>query len=275
VSTADVQATEKTSDVGNMAWVGQALVQLYEASGDEAHVSAAAAIGNWVQANCHDTRGAGGYTGGLTARGKRIKWKSTEHNIDLYSLFTLLADATGEPVWSTRAAWAEGFVEAMWDPGEGRFYVGTRNDDKTPERSALAEDVNSWSYLALRNPSYAASLDWDVKNLAVSAGGFSGVSFCEDDRSGVWFEGTAHLADALELRNQSGDEGQADTYLSDIAHAQTNGPNSDGLGIIAASKDKLSDCEGEFYFASLHTGATSWYLLAAERVDPFLPIVSL
>jgi len=271
-SPSDVKATEETSDVGNMAWVGQALVHLYDASGEQAYLSGAQAIGNWVQTHCRDSRGAGGYTGGLTARGKRIKWKSTEHNIDLYSLFTLLAQATGQSEWSTRATWAERFVEAMWDASAGHFYVGTRNNGKTPERSVLPEDVNSWSYLALENPTFASSLDWDVQNLAVSTEGFSGVSFCSGDRSGVWFEGTAHLADALELRDGPGDEAQADAYLSDIEHAQAAGLNSDGLGIIAASKNGLSDCEGEFYFASLHTGATAWYLLAAEHVDPFLPI---
>ena len=51
-----MQATEKTSDVGNMAWVGQALVQLYEASGDEAHVSAAAAAAVFVAMNAATAR---------------------------------------------------------------------------------------------------------------------------------------------------------------------------------------------------------------------------
>jgi hypothetical protein len=266
----DVHATEQGTDVGNMAWVGQALVHLYSATGDQSYLTGAEAIGNWVQAHCYDTRGAGGYTGGLKPRGRRIKWKSTEHNIDLYSLFTLLAQATGDPVWSTRAAWAKRFVEAMWDPSEGRFYVGTRNNGRKPEVSVQPEDVNSWSYLALQSPAYAASLDWDVNNLAVSADGFSGVSFCAGDRSGVWFEGTAHLADALALRDQAGDTAQSESYLSNIEYAQSNGLNNDGLGIIAASKDGLSTCEGESYYASLHTGATAWYLLAAQHIDPFL-----
>ncbi|MGH2864420.1 MAG: hypothetical protein ACRDJX_04130 [Solirubrobacteraceae bacterium] len=272
VSPGDVRATDETSDVGNMAWVGQALVHLYSASGDAAYLDGAVAIGDWVQAHCYDKRGAGGYTGGITARGKRIRWKSTEHNIDLYSLFSLLAQATGDPVWSARAAWAERLVEAMWDASEGRFYVGTRNNGKTPETAVKPEDVNSWSYLALQNPSFEASVEWDVQNLAVSAEGFSGVSFCAGDRTGVWFEGTAHLADALQLRNQPGDEAQAEAFLSDIEYAQSNGLNNDGLGIIAASKNRLGDCEGEFYYASLHTGATAWYLLAAQHVDPFLAI---
>jgi uncharacterized protein YyaL (SSP411 family) len=175
----DVHMREKTSDVGNMAWVGQALVQLYQASGNIAYLNGAEAIGNWVQANARDTRGAGGYTGGLTAGGRRIKWKSTEHNIDLYALFTLLAQVTGEEEWVARAAWAEHFVEAMWEPGEGRFYTGTTNNGVTPENQVQPEDVNSWSFLALQNPRFASSVSWDVTNLAVTAGGFSGVSFCQ------------------------------------------------------------------------------------------------
>ena len=274
LSPSDVEPTEPESDVGNMAWVGQALVHLYEASGEQQYLAGAQAIGEWVQTNCYDTRGAGGYTGGLSARGKRIEWKSTEHNIDLYSLFTLLARATGAAVWSTRAAWAQKFVEAMWEPREERFYIGTTEDGITLEDSVQPEDVNSWSYLALENPAYAGSVSWDETHLAVTKRGFAGVSFCAGARKGVWFEGTAHLADALELRGEAGDAAQAQTYMSDIELAQTHGLNNDGLGIIASSTKKLSDCEGEFYFASLHTGATAWYLLAAARVDPFLAIGS-
>ena len=270
-SPADVHATEKTSDVGNMAWVGQALVQLYDATGELTYLQGAEAIGSWVQAHCRDKRGAGGYTGGQNARGHRIKWKSTEHNIDLYALFTLLAQATGESDWSSRASYARHFVEAMWDPREGRFYEGTTNNGKSPNNEVQPEDVNSWSYLALQDSAFQASVSWDVTNLAVSAEGFSGVSFCEGARTGVWFEGTAHLADALELRGQPGDQTQAEAYLSDIEYAQFNGPNNDGLGIIAAS-NKLSECEGEFYYPHLHTGATAWYLLGAQRIDPYLPI---
>ncbi len=267
----DVDAVEKGSSTGPMAWAGQALVHLYVASDDASYLAGAEALGNWVQAHCYDRRGAGGYTGGETPRGKRIRWKSTEENIDLYSFFELLAETTGEAVWSARAAWARHFVEAMWDAREGRFYEGTKTNGKTPNNEVQPEDVNSWSYLALRDPAFQASVSWDVANLAVSAEGFSGVSFCEGARTGVWFEGTAHLADALELRDGPGDEAQAEAYLSDIEYAQTNGPNNDGLGIIAAS-NKLSECEGEFYYPSLHTGATAWYVMAARRVDPFLPL---
>jgi hypothetical protein len=79
----------------------------------------------------------------------------------------------------------------------------------------------------------------------------------------------AHLAGALELRNASGDQAQAQKYIGDIAYAQVDGLHADGLGIIAASKNGLSDCDGSKYYASLHVGATAWYILAALAANPF------
>ncbi len=270
----DIQATNTATLAGNMAWAGQALVQLYAATGRRAYLSGAEAIGNWVQAHCYDTRGAGGYTGGETADGQKIEWKSTEHNIDLYALFSLLASQSGDPAWSARAAWARRFVEAMWRGPQHGFALGTTSDGVTSNEAYQPEDINSWSYLAFRDPAYAASVTWDMRHLAVTAGGFSGVSYCSGDRSGVWFEGTAHVADALEFRGDPGDGAIAARYLADLYYAQGHGPDRDGLGIMAASRNGLGDCAGGAYYSSLHTGTTAWYILAARKVDPFVPISS-
>ncbi len=265
----DIKFDGRASDVGDNAWVGQALVQLYDKTSDAAYLKGALEIATWIQKNTYDTRGNGGYTGGYTSGGEKIKWKSTEHNIDTYAFFTLLATKSGEPRWSTRASWAKRFVASMWDQRAGRFYVGTLNDGVTPNRPFRPEDVNSWSYLAFQNPAWAGAPSWDVTHLAVGKNGYSGVSFCSGDRSGVWFEGTAHIADALEHRNQFGDQSKAQAYLDDIEFAQTNGLNADGRGIIAASKNGLSDCDGDKYFASLHVGATAWYIMSASGANPF------
>jgi hypothetical protein len=61
---------------------------------------------------------------------------------------------------------------------------------------------------------------------------------------------------------------QAAGYLAGIAYAQAHGPNENGLGIMAASKDGLTDCEGDSVYASPHTGTTAWYILAARRINP-------
>ena len=267
-SPSDVKVDDNASDAGNMAWVGQALVQLYAKTSDASYLRGALGIAQWLRVHTYDMRGSGGYTGGDTVRGKKIEWKSTEHNIDIYAFFTMLAAESGESRWSANARWAKRFVASMWDSRAGRFYVGTGDDGVTPNTSFKPEDVNSWSYLAFADPAWGAAPSWDVTNLAVSKAGFSGVSFCSGDRSGVWFEGTAHLADALALRGASGDEQQAQTYLGDVAYAQTNGPNGDGRGIIAASST-IGDCDGDKYFPSLHVGATAWYILAVAGADPF------
>ena len=137
----------------------------------------------------------------------------------------------------------------------------------TPETSPEVEDVSSWSYLALRDPAYEQSLDWEQRHLTLTREGYSGVSICTGNRTGVWFEGTAHLADALEFSDADG-RAEARGISSDLARAQARGPNADGLGIMAASYDALSDCEGDDVYASLHTGTTAWYILAARRIDP-------
>lgn len=262
--------TDPTSDVGNMAWVGQALVQLYAKTKVASYLTGATAVANWIQNNTDDTRGAGGYTGGINASGTKIEWKSTEHNLDVFAFFSMLATESGNAVWTTRAAHAESLVKAMWDSATGRFWTGTTPDGVTINKTLQPEDVNTWSYLAFRNPVYAASITWDVKNLPATDGSFSGVSFATCDRTKVWFEGTAHLADALEYRNASGDATKAAAYLASITLAQTTAPNHDGTGIVAASHDGLSDCDGDKYYASLHTGATAWYIMAAGREDPFV-----
>jgi len=264
----DIQATDPASSTGTLAWAGQALTQLYAVTRTRAYLRGAIALGDWIQSQCRDGRGAGGYSGGDTAAGATIGWKSTEHNIDVFAFFRLLARETGNPVWSQRAAWARRFVVSMWNPAQGRFYLGTTTDGVTRNDTAQVEDVNSWSYLALRDPAYAASVSWDVSSLSVPAGGYRGLSYCTGDRTGVWFEGTAQVADALQLRDQPGDSASARSYLADLGYAQAHGPDADGLGIMAASHDMLSDCLGGDLYASLHTGATAWYVLAAEDVDP-------
>ena len=60
----------------------------------------------------------------------------------------------------------------------------------------------------------------------------------------------------------------ADLFHS-IETAQKQEPNGDGRGIVAASSDGLDTGFGDLYYASLHTGATAWFLLAATDTNPF------
>jgi hypothetical protein len=74
-----------------------------------------------------------------------------------------------------------------------------------------------------------------------------------------------------DLRYARPPPGRADAAAladTEIAYAQVNGPNTDGLGVMASSQDALADCRGGYVYASLHTGATAWYILAYKGIDP-------
>ena len=265
-----VNINDPGSSVGNVAWTGLALSHLYQQSRNTSHLNAALGLGNWVENNTYDTRGAGGYTGGFDSSLAALTWKSTEYNIDAYAFFTMLASLTGDSAWATRAQHALGFVEAMWNSSGGFFWTGTGTDGVTINTDFIPEDCQSWSYLAFEDAAYASSIDWAESTLAVTDGQFSGVSFSNVDTTGVWFEGTAHMASALEARNGPGDPGKAAAYLNDIQVAQLHAPHTNGRGIDAASKDHLNTGAGFYYFAALHIGATAWYCIARQFGNPFV-----
>lgn len=305
--------------VGNVAWAGLALVRLSRVTGNQSFLSGAVQLGNWIVANAYDTRGAGGFTGGFDPNQNKFTYKSTEHNIDTYALFTLLAQFTNNgsaasgQSWVSLARYALTFIQSMWDASTGHFWTGTNPDGVTINPSPIPEDVQTWSFLALGNPAYAASLDWASTHIAVtdtpasfntSLSGnvsFSGVSFSDvsltvnpfvapnsftpqPDPSAVWFEGTAHIADALLFRNAAssttvlGDDSDlASYYLANIQQAQARlgqGQTVGGVALptgygVVASSSPFDTGFGFDYFPHLHIGATSWYLIAAQQVNPY------
>jgi hypothetical protein len=261
------------SHTGNLAWAGMALAQLYRATKQQPYLDAALALANFIQTNTFDIRGGnGGYTGGFDAGGQKVQYKSSEHNIDVYAFFTMLNALSGDTSWQARASHALKLVAATWDAPRGFFWIGTGLDGKTINKSdPVPEDVQTWSFLATHRTKFRGSIDWALTNLTATRGGFDGLSFSLDDRSGVWFEGTAHAAAALRARALGKDAEMAATLISDIETGQTSAPNADGHGIDAASKDGLrtGDGAGDAYYAALHIGATAWYCLAKQGKNPF------
>jgi hypothetical protein len=57
--------------------------------------------------------------------------------------------------------------------------------------------------------------------------------------------------------------------MNNIQKAQATAANGDRQGVVAASSDGLDTGFGDLYYASLHTGATAWYLMAAKGYNPF------
>lgn len=264
-----VEITGPGTFTGNQAWVGMALARLFHATGEQKYLDGALRIAEWVQANTADmVRAPYGYTGGQTDNGTSLVWKSTEHNSDLAGFFTQLAELTGEPVWAERAAVAAGFVAAM-QSADGHVDTGTLLDGSTVNTHPIPLDAQTWSALATGDTRYGAALDWTLAHLIATDGPYTGPSISNVDVSKAWFEGSGHLALALGLRDAPGDAEQAEVLLSSIRQAQRDAPNGDGKGIVATSNDGLDSGFGDLYYASLHSGTTAWYLLAAAGDNPF------
>ena len=77
---------------------------------------------------------------------KRL-YKSTEHNIDLYSLFSrlFLADPAGASKWASAARTPSTSSLSMWDSQEGEFWTGTTEDGVTIAREIVPVDIQAWS----------------------------------------------------------------------------------------------------------------------------------
>ncbi|WP_337002365.1 MULTISPECIES: hypothetical protein [unclassified Microbacterium] len=268
-----VEITGPGTFTGNQAWAGMALARLAHATGDSRYLDSALRIGQWIQDNTADlVRAPFGYTGGQLADGTPLVWKSTEHNSDVAGFFTQLAQLTGDTVWADRAAVAAAFVTAMQST-DGHVDTGTLLDGSTVNTHPVPLDAQTWSYLGTGDARYGAALDWTLTNLIATDGPYTGPSISDVDVSKAWFEGAGHLALALTLRGGAGDADRAETLLGSIRLAQRDAVNGDGKGIVATSTDGLDSGFGDLYYASLHTGTTAWYLLAAAGDNPFrLPV---
>ena len=258
---------------GNVAWAMIALLSFYEKTGEEKYLNAAITLGEWIEENCKDIRGTGGYTGGYRGWEKtannpqgqtKILWKSTEHNIDVNVAFARLYKLTGDKKWKERALYAKAFVESMWDEEEGHFWTGTLEDGVTTNKSNIPLDIQAWAIMALGDK-YKRVIEWAEKDCYVEADSLKGFDF-NNDKDGIWFEGTAHTVIAYQIL---GEKTKADTYLKELEKAQKEAQNANGKGLVAASHDGLTTGFDWVYNARLHIGATSWFIFSELNYNPF------
>ena len=247
------------SAVGDVAWPGIALAQLYKRTGMKKYLDGALRAANFIETTTRDNVNVppGGYYFGNGQSNK-----STEHNIDVYALYTMLAQLSGDSSWLNGAQHAKAFVQAMFDSPSGHFWTGT-SDPTNIFYNNSPEDVQTWSYLAFQDPNYAVSIDWVKTNLATTDSTFafnngwntngglrlrvSAVTYASLSKLGtvlgdstvdadaVWLEGTGHLIAALLLRKLPpgkdipsfhGDKDLANTLVENVQVAQ----NSLGAG---------------------------------------------
>jgi hypothetical protein len=236
-----------TSAVGDQAWAGMALAQLYRRTRQAKYLTAALSVANWIVANTYSTLGAGGYSFGTNINQYNQSvpspnGKSTEHNIDVYAFFTMLAMLTNNGAasngmtWSSLAQHALSFVLAMYNATDGYFFTGTLGDQVSINYYPVPEDCQTWSYLAMLNNDYKQTIDWALANLQTTdtpsatnsnltgTESITGMVFDSfslnpflpgTDPHAVWLEGTAHTVAALVARAASA-PGNVASRFSDV-----------------------------------------------------------
>jgi len=195
-------------------------------------------VANWIVTNTYNTLGPGGYLFGTNINPfnqsvPSTNGKSTEHNIDTYAFFTMLAELThggtadNGSSWASLAQHALAFVVAMYNPSGGYFYTGTLGDQITINPYPVPEDCQVWSYLALLDNNYKQTIDWALANLEttdtasslnssltgsqkITGMVFDSASLAPTiagcDPNAVWLEGTSHTVAGLLARTIAGQE---------------------------------------------------------------------
>jgi hypothetical protein len=255
-----------STHTGNLAWTMIALLSYYEKAGGDQYLNAVKTLGNWIETNTRDSRGAGGYTGGYQGwepSPQKLWWKSTEHNLDVYVVFMRLYQITGDQNWQNRAIYAKTFVEAMWNEAAGHFWTGTLEDGISINQQNIPLDIQLWAFMALN--SYNQALTWAENHCHLIHHGFEGFDF-NTDLDGVWFEGTAQMAVAYQINDEFN---KSSFYTRELQRAQTSATNANNYGIVAACHDGVTTGFDWEYFSRLHVGATAWYIFAEMHYNPY------
>jgi hypothetical protein len=255
-------AYQDGTSCGNVAWAALALLALHDATGEVRWRDAAVRLAGWVVAHASDTRGAGGFDGGVESFllvPRKASWNSTEHNIDLAALFAWL-DRVAAPGgdWNAQARRARAFVAAQWDAASGHFWMGTTADGATPLRTPSALDVQLWAQLLPDAPKpWRRALAW-VERMNAVEGGFD----FTDDRDGLWTEGTAQAALAYRW---TGHQSEANTLFASIAQQASPG------GFLYATPAPRITAAYSYYLHQPCLAATAWAVLAALDRNPYVP----
>lgn len=255
---------------GNAAWVALALLTLAEHTGEPRWLAGAERIASWISAELTDPGGPGGFVGGLNGfdgRRVRLTWKSSEHNVDLVAVFDGLARQTGSRRWARQAGQARRFVESQFDVSTGRFFIGTLPDGRTTNHAVSGLDTQLWpQLLPMAAPRWRAAVAF-AEHAHRVPGGFD----FNDDRDGLWVEGTAQASLVYQALGRSR---EYDACMAEVSrHASAGGylfatrePRiTTGLAINPDSR--TADL---YYFRLPHLGATAWAAIAATAWNPFL-----
>lgn len=258
------------STTGNAAWAALALLHVHAATGDRRTLAAAERLMRWIMTETVSGTGVPGFTGGRAGHEPhqaQLAWKSTEHNVDVSAAAGWLFRITGDTAYQETEAVAATFVSAMSRPS-GNILVGTLPDGRTPNADVLALDAMLWPVLAGIVPEGERRAVLAAADRAMAVDG--GYDF-NDDRDGIWVEGTAQAAATLAAVGRAD---EADALIDELL-----GNDLSSVGYLFATRSArlstgFADPSGDgpvYYFRRPHLGASAWAILAANRHNPFSP----
>ncbi|OHB79116.1 MAG: hypothetical protein A2W31_11675, partial [Planctomycetes bacterium RBG_16_64_10] len=290
---------------GNISFVAMALTRFVQVAKQadyldsttrQGYLAAAETLAHWILTNCTDGN-PNGFTGGYRGWEQApIGWKSTEHNIDAWTLSQNLFSLTGNAQWLQMAERAERFVQDMYVvAGDGGYYrTGTLDDGITPNPAPIPADTQAWTALAgdhsrkIDTDARAASaMDWLLDNLTDGCEGSAlpgdGVQFSNLGKN-LQSEVTASAALALDWLDL--DTEAADAFLALLDWLRLNAAPDydgieDGLGLVATPcLEGASTGFGWWYYPLTHVASSAWAGFAglfAEQpegwLNPFRPLV--
>lgn len=262
--------------VGEMAWLIIAWLTYDSITRQARYLQNAVRLGNWIVDSCYDPTGPyPGYRGGFEGcegeppESLKLYWKSTEHNLDLYAAFTWLYNFTRNDTWLLRANRALNFVRLMWDSVSGYFRCGVKEDGSLD--TLLTLDAQTWGLLVTRDSiRYGRALISAENRCRRETLGYKG--FCFSERGdGIWWEGVGQMTCAYQFMSR---QAKADTFFGELRRWQNLSPQGNRKGIVAAHSESSYTGIDRFwgrwyYFSRLDIGATSWYIFAENRYNPF------
>ncbi len=254
---------------GNVAWVALALLTLSDAAQAPNYLEAAEGLVRWILAHARSDTGTDGFAGGVDGYDPKqtaLTWKSTEHNLDVNAAATWLHHRTGRQVYADAAAVSRRFLDAMFVLQDGHFLIGT-TPDGSPNTAHLALDTQLWPLIGVADApaEWRRSLTFAQRTFGV-AGGFD----FNEDRDGLWVEGTAQAAFTFRYVGRNDLAAKLlDSIGKEIAPSGFTYATREPRVTTGLSIGPQSTTADFFYFRRPHLGATAWSILAATGWNPF------
>lgn len=286
---------------GPNLWVGLAIMQYMHSTKDKSYLGLAENIAETI-INLQDQDAGGGIRGGPT-----VEWYSTEHNLDAYAFFNMLAKVTGKTIYSGAAAKALNWIVNN-TYGRPDLPVKRGKGDST-----IATDTYAWSIAAV-GPEKLFALGMDpgkilefveencsvqvnfmrVNAQSVKIKGFDFAPQRHTARGGVVSsEWTAQMVVAYKIMEEfylkKGDKikaasygKKAQMYLSELGNMiiSSSSPSGQGQGCLPyATLDQVDTGHGWATPKGSHTGSVSgtaytlfaYYGFNPLELNPALP----